>query len=171
MKKEILASGEGIIEQIIQQTKIDTNRCQEEDFLFCTWEQCQEMKEDASIIFGSHSVTHQCMTVLSEKEVEKEAHLSKKIIEEKLDQPCTAFAYPFGECNGIMKAEIRKAGYLCGLSTEYGHNTKEADMYAVKRVCLNNRYELPIFFLTLFFNFPVFHHWLLKKYSKILSLF
>ena len=171
LKKVVLGSNQRdkLIREIAQAMRVDPKKCQDEDFLFCSWEQCQEMKEDksAKITFGSHSVTHQLMTGLSETEIEKEVQESKKIIEKRLKEECNAFSYPFGSSNEMIRGVIEKSGYSCGFSTTYGKNTKETDVHVLKRIALNNLYDLPIFSLTLFFNFPLFHHWLLKQWSQI----
>lgn len=179
LKEKILNASERkerLVEEVAEQTKIDPKYCRDDNFLFCSWEQCLKMcqNEETEITFGSHSVTHQLLTQLSAMEVKKEAEESKKIIEAKLKQECNAFAYPFGPSNDLVRKEIAKAGYKCGFSTTYGRNTKNTSPYEIKRIALNNFYDLPIFALTLFINLPVFHHWLLEKYSnlgRVLSFF
>jgi peptidoglycan/xylan/chitin deacetylase (PgdA/CDA1 family) len=160
-----------LLREITSVTKIDPAQCHEEDFSFCSWEQCQKMKESGFVTFGSHSVTHRLMTGLSEKEIGREIRESKRVIEAKLHLNCDTFAYPFGSNNERTKEAIEKARYRCGLSTTYGKNTQTTDVRALKRIVVNNLYDSSIFSLSLFINFPSFHHWLLERYSNLKFLF
>ncbi len=155
-----------IIEEIIKQTACNPNECNNEDFLFVDWKDCMEMQQ-YNIIFGSHSVTHQVMTALEEKELKKEIAESKKEIEKILKKPCMAFSYPFGNNNLQIRKILFEEKYACALTSTYGTNTRKTNPFQLKRIALNNLYDLNIFKLTLFINFPPFHHWLLCLYSKI----
>ncbi|MEK6921735.1 MAG: polysaccharide deacetylase family protein [Nanoarchaeota archaeon] len=157
---------ESVLEELEHATKVKRSSCKNENFLFMSWEQCQEMQKHG-VIFGSHSVHHQIMTAQTEDEIKKELQESKKIIEEKLAVPCDYFAYPFGESNIKMQTLLREAGYNAGFTTTYGANKRTADKSVLSRISLNNWYDEHILLLTLFCNFPVFHHWLLEKYSRI----
>lgn len=161
------AKREMLLKETEQTTKITGNVCKNEDFQFMSWENCTEMQR-AGISFGSHSVTHQIMTAFSENEVKHEMLFSKKIIEEKLKRECTAFAYPFGCSNASMKKMLQSMKYRAGLSATYGTNSIFTNSADLKRIALNNLYDVPTLMLTLFVNFPTFHHWLRKSYSKFL---
>lgn len=164
---------EQLLKEIEQKTKIKRNSCNSgnnEDFQFMTWEQCREMQK-AGISFGSHSVTHQIMIALSESEGKDELLLSKQTVEEKLNKECIAFAYPFGYSNTIMQKMLHGVGYHIGLSTTYGANSRATNAANLKRIALNNWYDVPTLMLTLFINFPSFHHWLRKGYSRWIKLY
>ncbi len=155
-----------IIEEIIKQTACNPKACCNEDFLFMSWKDCKEMQQN-NITFGSHSVTHQVMTVLDEKQIRKEVIGSKKEIEKKLKKPCVAFAYPFGNNNLEIRRILSEEGYECAFTSTYGANTINTSSFQSRRIALNNLYDLNIFKLTLFVNFPPFHHWLLCFYMRI----
>lgn len=172
LKKEIALCNnyQGVVHTIMRETGVSPHNCHNENFTFLTWDQCREMSQHG-IAFGAHSVTHPFMTLLKTKEIDQEVVRSKKIIEQKLRKPCKAFSYPFGDHNALTKECLISVGYHCGLTTRYGKNTQHTDTYALKRIVITNRYELPLFSLTLFVNFPEMHHELIKLYSTLKKLF
>lgn len=177
---------EKLLNEIMNESKVVLSDCNDENVLFLSWEQCREMQQ-AGVAFGSHSVTHQDMSDLPEKKLREEMRVSKKILQEELGQErperqkryerqegekiqeCVSFAYPFGDYNALVGSEVKAAGYKLGFTVEYGKNTLTTNPYRLKRIAVNNRYELPIFALTLFVNFPKLHHSLISLYSKLLS--
>lgn len=155
-----------IIQEIINQTACNPKACNDRDILFMSWKECREMQEN-NITFGSHSVTHHIMTELNENEIKKEITASKKEIEKHVKKPCIAFSYPFGNNNLSIRKIVAEEGYNYAFTTTYGTNTEKTNPFQLKRIALNNLYDLNIFKLTLFVNFPVLHYWLLTLYSKL----
>lgn len=146
-----------LLKDIIFQTGVNVKKCNNEDFLFLSWNQCREMQK-SGISFGSHSVTHKILTALKEKELQKEMENSKKIIQKELVS-CLFFSYPFGDHNEDVRKMLQKTGYHAGLSTTYGKNTKNTDRAQLYRIPINNIYNLPIFALILHTNIiPIIHH-------------
>lgn len=162
----ILEERERIIKEVIKETEINPQDCTNNDMRFMSWEQCQEMQK-YRVDFGSHSVMHNIMADLSEEEITKEVQESKKTIEKKLKKPCSTFAYPFGSYNKDVEIQLQKAGYALGLTIEYGKNTKQTQDMRIKRIAVNNLYELPLFALNLCFPFTKFHHWVMVQYQSI----
>ncbi len=98
--------------------------------------QIHEMKNN-NISFGSHTVSHQILTRLTNEEVVREIKDSKDILESQLSQIINFFAYPVGTRADFDDAimEIVKAGkYSCACSNIYGMNGKDADIFALKRI-------------------------------------
>src|SRR3989338_1932587 len=58
---------EALLMELENTTAVKRSSCKNEDFLFMSWDQCREMKKHG-VTFGSHSVTHQIMTMQSEKD-------------------------------------------------------------------------------------------------------
>ncbi len=157
---------ERILKEVVKETEVKPEDCATDDMGFMSWEQCQEMQK-AGIVFGSHSMTHPIMIELSKEEINKEVLESKKSIEKKLKMQCYAFAYPFGKYNNEVEVQLQKAGYLLGFTVEYGKNTKQTPDMRIKRIAVNNLYELPLFALNLCFPFTKFHHWVMVQYQSI----
>jgi len=60
-----------------------------------SWNQVREMSA-AGVEFGSHTVTHPNLTQLSDAELDWELAHSKRVLEERLQRPIEALAYPIG---------------------------------------------------------------------------
>lgn len=157
-----------ILAQVISQTEINVNKCNNKDFLFLSWEQCREMQK-YKISFGSHSASHEIMTALNKKELYREMKNSKNIIQKELGS-CLFFSYPFGEHNELVRKILWETGYIAGLTTTYGKNTKNTDSAQLYRIPINNIYNLPIFALILHTNvIPVIHHKIKCMYKAVLT--
>ena len=105
-----------------------------------TWSQVKEMKADGFEV-GSHTISHADLTQQREGEdfrvyqdrIEKEIGGSKRIIDKKLNQNTTAFAFPFGRYNGSVLRICRQKGYDIGVSVRRGSNPFFADPLVLKR--------------------------------------
>jgi peptidoglycan/xylan/chitin deacetylase (PgdA/CDA1 family) len=84
------------------------------------------------IEFGSHTVNHRLLNQLSLEEAKFEVEESKRQIENLLDKPCRAFAYPAGFLTEDVQRVVERAGYITALSTIYGP-TDAVDLYALNR--------------------------------------
>ena len=99
-----------------------------------TWAQLQEMKSNGFEV-GSHTLSHCNLTKKLENEneevylkrVEKELVLSKKMLDEKLNQNTIALGFPYGAYNRTILAISEKAGYKLALSVKKGGNPFFAD--------------------------------------------
>jgi len=72
--------------------------------------------QDAGIVFGSMSATHQPLTPLSPTEIVREAAKSRAILERGLEKSVKCFAYPYGDFDPIVAHLIGASGYTFGVS-------------------------------------------------------
>ncbi len=72
---------------------------------FLSWEEL-EMLRDAGFELGSHSLSHKNLTKLPFTGMMGELNAAEKIISERLGVALRHFAYPYGEWNEPVKAEI-----------------------------------------------------------------
>lgn len=63
---------------------------------------------------GSHTVTHPRLTQLGDAALARELAWSRAAVEERLGLPCRSIAYPYGDVDGRVAAEARRAGYAAG---------------------------------------------------------
>lgn len=63
---------------------------------------------------GSHTCSHARLTKLDDDELDRELLSSRNAIEERLGQPCSSVAYPYGDVDARVAAATRRAGYTCG---------------------------------------------------------
>lgn len=59
-----------------------------------SWEEARELRDYFD--FGAHTTSHEVLSRLSPEAIRNELGRSREIIEEKLGQPCTSLAIPFG---------------------------------------------------------------------------
>jgi len=86
------------------------------------------------INYGSHTLTHRDMNVLSDQENVYELETSRNMIQKELAIKFIPFSYPFGLYKGKTKSLVRQSGYSCALG--FGNiisNTGMDDHYELKR--------------------------------------
>ena len=121
------------------------------------WEQVRAM-QDAGVTFGSHTVTHPVISRLSANEMEYEFLDSKQRLQSGLGTPVEDFAFPFGhfeDCGAEAAPLLRQHGYRSAVTTTVGVNSPGADVFALKRVQIDQGDTLPLFALTLSQHFLV----------------
>jgi peptidoglycan/xylan/chitin deacetylase (PgdA/CDA1 family) len=99
------------------------------------WSQVREMQA-GGVSFGAHTVTHAYLTRLPAKEARREVCGSKSRIEAAIDVPVTLFAYPAGteaDFNEVIRDIVRAAGFGAAVTTIFGFNDADTDLYALKR--------------------------------------
>jgi len=83
---------------------------------------------------GCHSHSHPDLTSLSEAELHREVHGSKRILEDILGQPVNAFCYPYGTCNARIASVVREAGFDVAFTVDLGGVRLRDHPYHLKRV-------------------------------------
>lgn len=92
------------------------------DDVLMTWDQVRELHR-AGMDIESHTHTHRVLTTLPPDELEQELVGSKRLLEEKIDAPVRALAYPVSLSmadHGHILEAVRKARYDLGFSTSAG---------------------------------------------------
>jgi len=103
--------------------------------LMLTWDQIKEMSKN-DISFGAHTVNHPILSRISIEMAEREIQESKKNIEEKLGNPITSFAYPFGkkaQYSSDLFPVLEKLGFKCAVTTETEVNTQSTPLFELNR--------------------------------------
>jgi len=103
--------------------------------LMLNWDQIREMSK-YGISFGAHTVTHPVLSTISMNEAEREVSESKTVIEGKIGQPVTTFAYPFGKRRDYkreMVATLEKLQFNCAVTTETGINNYNTPPFELNR--------------------------------------
>ena len=101
-----------------------------------SWQEIREMSR-YNISFGAHTVTHPILTRIPNAAVEYEIITSRESIEKQLQIPIRLFAYPNGSCDdfsGTVKEILKKAGFLCAVTTLWGNNFCYTDPFELQRV-------------------------------------
>lgn len=111
----------------------------EENSLFMNWSQAKDMAENGMEI-GSHTMSHQILSQLTEEEQSIEIIESKRIIEENIEQAVYSIAYPVGRYHCYTKKSCElseQAGYIIGFNNEPGKNKNIKDPYNINRTCVD----------------------------------
>ncbi len=101
--------------------------------LMLSWEEIKEMSE-GGIEFGAHTVTHPVLTKMSLEEARWEIESSKEEIEERLGKPVVSFAYPSGIYSEEIVKLVKKAGFLCAVTTKLEEIKPRSNPYELGRV-------------------------------------
>lgn len=82
---------------------------------------------------GSHTVSHASLPNLSAAEAEAEMRDSREQLQAALGRTVDLLAYPFGRYSEAVAKAARDCGYVACVTTRYGANGADADLYALKR--------------------------------------
>jgi peptidoglycan/xylan/chitin deacetylase (PgdA/CDA1 family) len=99
-----------------------------------TWQQIQEL-HSGGVTFGSHTSTHEILTMVPAAQAEKEIVSSRALIQEKLKVPCSLFSYPNGDYSMHVRGLVAAAGYkFAFLNQVPGVWTRDCDPLLIPRV-------------------------------------
>jgi peptidoglycan/xylan/chitin deacetylase (PgdA/CDA1 family) len=99
-----------------------------------TWQQIKEL-HSGGVTFGSHTSTHEILTMIPAAQAEKEIVFSRDLIQEKLKVPCSLFSYPNGDCSAQVRGLVAAAGYkFAFLNQDPGVWTRDCDPLLIPRV-------------------------------------
>ena len=112
IKREHYSDAQVITDQAVSIAKSGASR-------HClSWSQCQEMSA-YNISFGSHSINHPRLSLLSKADQENELVTSKLEISQKRISYVNGFCYPYGDFNQSVVG-LAKQNYDIGLTTNTG---------------------------------------------------
>ncbi|HWF05522.1 MAG TPA: polysaccharide deacetylase family protein [Candidatus Angelobacter sp.] len=99
-----------------------------------TWEQIAELHA-GGVRFGSHTSTHEILTVIPVTQAEQEITSSRTLIEQNLNAPCLLFSYPNGDCSEPVRGLVARTGYkFAFLNQVPGVWTRDCDPFLIPRV-------------------------------------
>jgi peptidoglycan/xylan/chitin deacetylase (PgdA/CDA1 family) len=103
-----------------------------------TWDELRAMAGQG-IECGSHTVNHLDLTTLSSEQVAFQLVESRREIREMLGNRTLDFAYPAGEYNGSVVAQVRREGYHAAWRKEGGPVKPGDDLYLLPRMRVSGR--------------------------------
>lgn len=83
---------------------------------------------------GAHSHTHPRLDELGTSECRAEVHRSKDLLEQELQRPVTAFAYPHGCYSARVREQVVEAGYTSSMAVRHALSSTEDDAFTRARV-------------------------------------
>lgn len=115
-----------------------------------SWREVRELSR-YGICFGSHTVTHPRLELLSSAEVKEEITVSKRVIEDALGLGVSSFAYPyaFPETKQKFKLMLHDllcgAGYREGVCTTIGSANQSGNRFFMPRLPVNSDDDMDLF--------------------------
>ena len=104
------------------------------------WEDVRTMSQN-DIAFGAHTVSHPILSRLSLEEAGQEIMDSKNAIEKHIVGNVRLFAYPNGsrkDFNQAIKDFLKNNQFQCAVTTIWGTNDKETDLFELRRMNVEN---------------------------------
>ncbi len=100
-----------------------------------TWEQLAEISA-SGIECGAHTHTHRSLDMLPLSVVRYEIVRSKELLEERLGQQVSSFAYPYGYYSARVWQIVRAAGYASACAIKGTLSSLHDDPYALARLAI-----------------------------------
>lgn len=95
-----------------------------------------EMKE--WVDFQSHTSFHPVLPQCNNAEAAAEIIGSKQILENDFQLNINTLSYPNGDYSERDIELAKTAGYVCGITVDYGYNTLNTDLFRLKRLSVND---------------------------------
>jgi len=105
-----------------------------------TKNQINEMSE--FIDFQSHTMFHPSLSKCTDKEIYDELLLSKEKLEKEYGFDINKIAYPSGDYSEKVIKIAKEVGYNCGITVDYGFNSRETDLFKLKRLSVNDASDI-----------------------------
>jgi peptidoglycan/xylan/chitin deacetylase (PgdA/CDA1 family) len=98
-----------------------------------------EIKQLQQVIdFQSHTRFHPVLPTCSDERARDEIAGAKAELESRFGLSIYALAYPNGDYSDRDAALAKESGYQCALTLEGGYNNADTDMYALKRIAVED---------------------------------
>jgi len=102
------------------------------------WDMVKEMQESGLIDFYSHTMTHRKCAELSDAELMRELQDSKRVIEQRLNEPCAYLCWPKGSHNANSIKIAKGVGYQALFTTKRGVVKTGSDKFSIERIAVKD---------------------------------
>ncbi|MBO4905646.1 MAG: polysaccharide deacetylase family protein [Bacteroidaceae bacterium] len=107
-----------------------------EDRQALTNDEIEEMK--SWVDFQSHTCFHPCLPQCDEATAREEIAVSKQHLERDYGLRINTISYPNGDYTDRDICLAKEAGYICGITVDYGFNDLHTDLFQLKRISVND---------------------------------
>lgn len=117
---------------------------------YLCWEDVRELNSQG-VRFGSHTVKHKQLSLLTKAEIEYELRESKMTIENKIGASVDSISFPYGfpdsqkEFKIYLKSATKFHGYRNGVTTRIGIVKNRDNCFFLKRIPVNLHDDLSFF--------------------------
>ena len=88
--------------------------------------------------FGSHTLTHPHLPMLSDEAIRNELVRSREVIEALVQKPALAFSYPYSDLDGRVRKAVMDAKYTCAFAVNTGPRRFASDLFEIRRLNVVN---------------------------------
>jgi peptidoglycan/xylan/chitin deacetylase (PgdA/CDA1 family) len=103
-----------------------------------TTAQLDELRGGGLIDLGGHSVSHPALTTLTRAQRREEIEGCRHDLARLLDVGTSGFAYPYGDMNDAVRADVAHGGFAWACSTEGACIDPSSDPFALPRLTVGN---------------------------------
>jgi peptidoglycan/xylan/chitin deacetylase (PgdA/CDA1 family) len=104
---------------------------------FVDWRDVEQLAH-GGFAFGGHGAEHRVLTQVSPEVARCEVESSKRVLDERLMDPVTSFAYPNGGWSADIAQTVKAAGYRLAFTIDPGHVSCNDDRFALQRVNIHD---------------------------------
>lgn len=103
-----------------------------------TQAELRDFSQGGLIELGGHSISHPALTTLPEAARREEIEGCRDQLAAFLGAPAGGFAYPYGDMNAAVRADVEGSGFDWACSTEGACVTPGSDRFALPRLTIGN---------------------------------
>ncbi len=109
-----------------------------------TWDQAEQMQNHGHEC-AAHGAQHLRLDLAAREDVCRDIRDCKRAIEDRLGKPCRTFCYPYGVYNRAVRDMVEELGFEGAVTTRFGRNYPEDDLFQLKRVGSAHFTSRPVF--------------------------
>jgi len=111
-----------------------------------SWSEAAALASSQGIECGSHTCSHLALPDLPIAEAERELSDSYYEMRKGLVEYAVPFlAYPYGAYSDAIANKAREVGYLCALTTDPGSNSRNTDLFRLRRAVVRRFDTIEVF--------------------------
>jgi peptidoglycan/xylan/chitin deacetylase (PgdA/CDA1 family)/GT2 family glycosyltransferase len=122
----------------------DWDQAHGETVALLDWPALRDLRGDG-VRFGAHGWLHRRLAGLSPAQIAEDGARARAVLEDQLQQPVTAAAYPHGSHDPVVTHLLAGCGYLHGLTCNPGRSSLHEHPLSLSRVEIRGRDDLPAF--------------------------
>jgi peptidoglycan/xylan/chitin deacetylase (PgdA/CDA1 family) len=109
-----------------------------------TWSQIAEINA-GGIECGAHSSSHPQLDTLSPAAAQEEITSSKCLLEQRLGQQVSTFAYPYGYYDHKVRKIVQQAGYASACAVKHAMSSVTDDNFSFARIIVHSDMDVSLF--------------------------
>lgn len=126
-----------VIQELIKKLNVTIPEHPSEEYRLMNYSEVSQM-DNGLVAFGVHTPEHTILTLENPEKARRLILESKQEISAQLKRDVDLFAYPNGSYNDQIKEILKECGFKCGLTTDYGMNDANTDVFALKRMSISS---------------------------------